>query len=418
MSDPKRTAEPGGRLEAPWLRAAPLKAVFAALTSEGGTARVVGGAVRNTLLGMPVTDIDIATTVLPNDVMRLATAHGLSAHPTGIEHGTVTVVANGHPFEVTTLRRDVETDGRRALVAFTTDWAEDAARRDFTINALYTAPDGTLFDITGGRADLKARHIRFIGDPHDRIREDYLRILRFFRFTAQYGVGPPDAPGLAACRELKVGMTGLSGERIGAETLKLVVAPRAAEVVALMRDAGLLDIIAGAGADAGCFERLVAIERTLGVAPDAVTRLAALASNPGNAAEMARRLRLSNVQTEALKAAATPSPAFDPAISEAAARACLYRIGPENFRRAARVAWAASQTAIDDVPHKYRASLPDRWTAPALPFRGSDVMALGIAAGPRIGKILESFENWWITGDFTADAAAQKAKLAELAAKH
>ena len=413
MSKPPVSSQSNAMLLAPWLEAAPLKAVFAALA---GDARVVGGAVRNTLLGLPVTDIDIATPVLPHDVMRLAKAHGLGAHPTGIEHGTVTVVSAGVPFEVTTLRRDVETDGRRAVVAFTKDWAEDAARRDFTINALYAAPDGKIFDYSNGRADLNARRVRFIGDAHQRIREDYLRILRFFRFTAEYGHGAPDALSLAACRDLKAGIGGLSTERIGAETLKLIVAQRAHETVPLMAEAGIMDLIVGPAANAKRFVRIAAIERELGTAPDAMARLAALLGDGAKASDLAHRLRLSNADAGALKSALVPHPAYAPGVPLNTAKAWLYRTGAENFRRGARIAWAASSAETGDAAHKLRATLPDRWTPPALPVRGADVMALGVPPGPRVGKILESFENWWIANDFTTDAAAQKARLTELAA--
>ncbi len=216
--------------DAAWLNSPALAKVFAAFAKSAAELRVVGGATRNALLGRPISDIDLATPALPEVVTEIATKAGLAVHPTGIEHGTVTVVADGVAFEVTTLRRDVETDGRRAVVAFTDDWREDAMRRDFTINAIYVAPDGTIYDPVGGLADLKDQRVRFIGDANDRIREDYLRILRFFRFTAQYGQGRPDPDGFAACTALKAGLTQLSSERVGAEIMKLLDAPRAAEI--------------------------------------------------------------------------------------------------------------------------------------------------------------------------------------------
>ena len=417
MSAPETLGQTAEHITAPWLQAAPLKAVFAALSHEGGEARVVGGAVRNTLLGLPVTDIDIATTVLPDDVMRLCRARGLIPHPTGIAHGTVTVMSGGQPFEITTLRRDVETDGRRAVVAFTDDWAKDAGRRDFTINALYAAPDGKLFDDTGGRADLTARRVRFIGDAHDRIREDYLRILRFFRFSAQYGLGPPDAAGLAACRDLRDGITSLSAERIGMEILKLVVATRASEIVPEMAKTGILEHVTGDPTGTDCFVRLTAIERTVEVAPDAIGRLAALLPEGAAANELARRLRLSNREAYALTAAMVPHPAYSPGVPLITAKAWLYRSGAENFGRGARLAWARSKAPTNDHLHKEHATLPERWAAPLMPVSGADVMALGIPSGPAVGKILESFETWWIAHDFTNDLAAQQACLGALTRK-
>jgi poly(A) polymerase len=408
----------GEVITASWLTSEPMAAVFQALITAGGEARAVGGAVRNTLLNRPVADIDIATTLLPGDVLRIARENGLEAHPTGIEHGTITVVSADHPYEVTTLRRDVETDGRRAVVAFTRDWAEDAARRDFTINALYAAPDGQIFDYTGGRADLTAGRVRFIGDARQRIREDYLRILRFFRFCAEYGRGPVDASGLAACRDLKAGIEQLSAERIGVETLKLLGASRAGEIVSLMVREGILKSAVGLTAGTECFSRLVAIERTLSVKPDPVVRLAALVqAGPEYAPELVRRLRLSNADAAILEAALAPERAYSPAEPEATARALLYRVGAEAYRRGARIAWARSTAPENDNGFKARATLPERWTPPALPVRGSDIIALGVPAGPHVGQVLKAFENWWIETDFNADAAAQRAALNALTGK-
>ncbi len=238
--------------QAEWLRRPATVAVFAALTAKGAEARAVGGAVRNTLMGTPVKDVDIATTALPADVMRLAAEAGLHSVPTGFEHGTVTVVAQHVPYEVTTLRRDIETFGRHARVTFTTDWAEDARRRDFTMNALYCSADGVVHDPLGGYDDLSARRVRFIGDARARIREDYLRTLRFFRFLAQYGNGAaPDPEGLAAAIAEKAGLAGLSGERIRAELLLLLAAPGAVEAVRAMREATLLEPVLGTAGDAG-----------------------------------------------------------------------------------------------------------------------------------------------------------------------
>ncbi len=417
LNDQTRDSRP--LKDAAWLREKPLATIFALFEKAGREVRVVGGSVRNTLLGQPVTDIDLATPVMPKDVMRLATQAGLHAHPTGIDHGTVTVVAFGQPFEVTTLRRDVETDGRRAVVAFTTDWSEDASRRDFTINAIYARPDGSLFDPTGGLDDLKAGRVRFIGKAEDRIREDYLRILRFFRFSAAYGTSDLDSEGLAAATTLKAGIQSLSGERIGGEMLKLLIAPRAASVIATMQSTGILSEVLGRSADPQGFADLAAIETALGRNADPITRLAALALDADSSDEAARaiaqRLRLSNEEAARLAAANRANTAFDPRTGEAKARAELYRLGPDRWVSAGLVDWARSGAGPADPDRRTRLELEQRWTIPVLPVRGADVLALGVPAGPRVGKIVKEFEDWWIAAGFPGDAAMQQTKLRALA---
>ncbi len=401
---------------ADWLRDAHLQRVLDVLEKDGGGARVVGGAVRNALLGEPISDIDIATPLLPEDVMSRARTAGLGVHPTGIDHGTITLVADGHAFEVTTLRRDVETDGRRAVVAFASEWREDAERRDFTINAMYAARDGTVFDYFGGLADIAHKHIRFIGSAQQRIREDYLRILRFFRFFAQYGDGAPDAEGLTACAELRAGIARLSAERIGAEMMKLLSAPRAGEAVSLMAQTGVLEAILGPGAKPERLAKLIAIERAHGFKPDALTRLAVLAGHDARAARsLAGRLRLSNSEADALEQAAHAHGAHDPRTPEHDAHALLYLIGPDAYLRTALLGWSNSSADPGDGDRAHRARLPDRWRAPPMPVRGADVLALGVPAGPRVGEILEAFESWWISAGFPSDPAAHKAKLSALA---
>ena len=292
--DPNPAPDP--RLaDASWLRAPETQRVLAAVTAGGGEARIVGGAVRNTLMSRPVTDIDIATTVRPEDVLARAQAAGLSAIPTGLSHGTVTVIAGHQPFEVTTLRRDVETHGRHATVAFTEDWSSDAHRRDFTINALYCDAAGRLYDHTSGLDDLAAHRVRFIGRAEDRIAEDYLRILRFYRFTAEYAEGSIDREGHEACAATQEGLDLISAERIRAELLKLLAAPHAPIVVSEMDEAGLLTRILGAPADVVTFARLAALERALGLPPDPIRRLIALAA-PDAGARLRDRLRLSNAE--------------------------------------------------------------------------------------------------------------------------
>ena len=302
---------------AEWLTKGALPQLLAMLNREGEEARVIGGTVRNALLDMPAGDIDVATTALPETVIARVAAQGFKAVPTGIEHGTVTVVVQGHPFEVTTLREDVETFGRKAKVAFGRDWRRDAERRDFTMNALSVGPDGAIYDYVDGLADLDARRVRFIGDPATRIAEDYLRILRFFRFHAAYGHGPPDAPGLAACIAGRDGLDQLSRERVRMELLKLLAAPRAAATLAIMAEAGILvDVLAGVPLIAA-FADMVAVEAVVGVASDPIRRLGALAVFVCEDAErLSERLRLSNAEHDRLRAMGEGAWRIDPAHGE------------------------------------------------------------------------------------------------------
>ncbi|HET6390155.1 CCA tRNA nucleotidyltransferase [Hyphomicrobium sp.] len=406
------------RVNARWLRTAAIGKVFAALAKGGATTRVVGGAVRNALMDRPVKEVDIATTARPAETMRLAKAAGLGAYPTGIDHGTITVVADGHPYEITTLRRDVETDGRHAVVAFTDDWKQDASRRDFTINALYCDLEGNVYDPVGGLEDLRKRRVRFIGDAKERIREDYLRILRFFRFSAQYGNGQIDPTGLAAAEEMKEGMSLLSAERVRAEMLKLLAAPGAPEVLAVMYKAGILQLVVRTRLEPDRFERFAAIEAALGEAPDPVTRLAALAViHPGDDRFLAAQLKLSNAEASRIGAVFASEPGIDPHTPETTGRAALYKLGPENFKRAVLLAWARSDASPNDPVWRARALLPDRWKAPKMPVSGSDVIALGFAPGPAIGGILQAFEKWWVGNNFPSDAEQQRTVLKELANK-
>jgi poly(A) polymerase len=320
------------------------------------------------------------------------------------------------PIEVTTLRRDIETFGRHARVTFTTDWAEDARRRDFTMNALYCAADGTIHDPLHGYPDLAERRVRFIGDPHDRIREDYLRILRFFRFTAEYTDGTPDPAGLRASVELSAGLSDLSGERIRAELLRLLAAPRTVETLAVMAEAGLIERVLGSGGDLRLLGRVAVIEEALGRSPDALLRLGALVvAHPGAALALRDHLRLSGAEFERLARMAMPDKAFDPATSEREAKAFLYRHGSEAFTDGAILAWARSADPPDDPQRLARLTLPAHWQPPSLPIRGSDVMALGVAEGPAVGRVVRAFEDWWITEDFPADAGVLTAALRRLA---
>jgi poly(A) polymerase len=402
--------------DADWLTRAETQAVFAALAAKGFAARAVGGAVRNALLGVPVVDIDIATAARPEQVIAAAEGAGLAAVPTGIAHGTVTVLANHHPYEVTTLREDVETHGRHATVAFTDDWAADARRRDFTLNALYCSADGEVFDPLGGYADLAARRVRFIGEARERIREDFLRILRFFRVTADYGAGPPDADGLAACVDERAGLARLSAERVRQELLRLLVAPRAVELIGAMQGYGLLTSVLPAAPRPGLLARLAAIERGNGLEADAMLRLAALVVEiPEDAERLRDRLRLSNDEHAQLARVAERTPDLGPPGPERVAKACLYADGETAYRQRLLLAWARSAAPNTDPAWHERLELPQRWQPPKFPLGGADVMALGVSAGPRVGELLRALEAWWIAGDFAADAEALRAKLRELA---
>jgi len=401
---------------APWLAAAETQAVLEALARGGAEARIVGGAVRNALLGAPVKDLDIATTASPEDVVRLAEAASLRAVPTGMAHGTVTVISGRQPFEVTTLRRDIETDGRHAKVAFTTDWAADARRRDFTINALYCDRAGALLDPLAGYGDLKARRVRFIGSAEDRIREDYLRILRFFRFTAEYAEGAPDAAGLAASVALAPGLARLSSERVRAELLRLLAAPRAIPTLEVMAEAGLLTPVLGISGDVALVGRLAAIEHAQGRDGDPLLRLAALAAplTRERLGALDSRLRLSNAERERVGHLLLPDPALAPDAPERSARASLYRFGVDAFRDGVLMARAQRGGAPDDAAWHDHFTLPERWTAPPLPVRGSDLLDAGLAEGPAIGRVVRQFEDWWIGEDFPRDATVLARKLSDL----
>ncbi len=401
---------------AEWLERPETQAVFAALAARGHAGRAVGGAVRNALAGRPVADVDIATDARPEDILRAAEAAGLKAVPTGLAHGTVTVVAGTRPYEITTLRRDVETHGRHATVVFTHDWAEDARRRDFTLNALYCGADGTLFDPLGGYPDLAARRVRFIGDAGERIREDYLRILRFFRLTADFAAGPADAEGLAACVRERAGLAILSAERVRVELLRLLAAPRGPEVAALMQDYGLLPSVLGAAPRPTLLARLAAIEAALGLAPDAALRLAALAVEiPEDAERLRDRLRLSNGETAKLARAAGRGGDIGPPSPEAHARAWLYRHGAAAHHERTLLDWARSGASPDSEAWHRRFDLPDRWQPPRFPLTGADVLAQGIPAGRRVGETLRALEEWWIASDFAADEAGLRLRLREFA---
>ena len=377
-------------------------ATRAVLDALGGAGRFVGGCVRDALLGRTIGDIDIATPLAPEKVTQRLEAAGLKAVPTGIAHGTVTAVARSRPFEITTLRRDVETDGRHARVDFTDDWAADAARRDFTMNALFLDAEGQVFDPVGGLADLRAGHVRFVGEPERRIREDVLRLLRFYRFHAHYGRGAADAAARAACRKLRHLLPTLSGERVAAETLKLLAAPDPLPTSTMMADDGVLAAVLP---EARRLDRLKAL-LPLEPAPDPLRRLGALID--GGAGAVAERLRLSNQQRDRLLALEAPPWPVDLDGDERVQRRALHRLGAELYRdlvllRAAESGEGQRARALLD--------LAASWKPLAFPLKGRDVAALGVPPGPEIGRRLAELEAWWEAGDFRAD---RRACLAEL----
>jgi len=395
--------------KAAWLKDGPVARLLSLLDRDGEEARVVGGAVRNALLGLPVAEVDVATTALPDEVMRRVTAAGRKAVPTGIEHGTVTIIIEHQPIEVTTLRQDVETFGRKARVAFGRDWRADAERRDFTINALFASADGTVHDYVGGLADIAARKVHFIGDAQRRIEEDYLRILRFFRFHAFFGEGLPDAAGLLACIRARGGLAILSRERVRIEMLKLLLAPHAAPTLAVMSEAGLLGAVLSGVPLLASFENVAKIEAACDMAPDAVRRLGALGVLVTEDAErLAQRLRLANAEMDRLLALEMWW-RVAPLAGEQAARALLYRLGAQAFTDQVLVAWARSPAGVADAAWRELASLPQRWTAPVFPLKAADFIRRGIAQGPTLGAALRAAETAWIAADFPAERAALEA---------
>ena len=403
--------ESGRLVGADFLEDARLQRVLGLLDCDGEEARAIGGAVRNALLGMPVHEVDIATTALPDVTVARAKKFGLRTIPTGIEHGTVTVLVDGESFEVTTLREDVETDGRRAKVRFGRDFRADAQRRDFTINAMSVRRDGTFFDPVGGLHDLAARRVRFIGEARTRIREDYLRILRFFRFHAAYGAGEADREGFFAAIAERDGLDTLSRERVRAELLKLVVAPRAAEVAVTMEHAGLLGkLLAGVSMP----ERLARIRQ--GDGEDPVLALAALTVRVTEDAERLRdRLKLSNAESDRLAAAAAalaPWHGLDEPPDEAALKRHLFVHGETATRDAYALAFAEARADMHVAAWEAGRAALGQMTAPVLPFRGADLLARGVTPGPDLGVKLARLRRLWMDAGFP-EASDVRAGLLE-----
>jgi len=380
------------------------RAALMALDGDARATRIVGGAVRDALIGRPVTDADLATIFRPEEVIARAEAAGLKIVPTGLAHGTVTVIAHGRPMEVTTLRRDIETDGRHAIVHFTTDWTADARRRDFTMNALYCDVEGEILDPLGGVADLKAGRVRFIGSAEDRINEDFLRILRFFRFFAWYGSGRPDADGLKACARLKDGIAALSAERVWAELKRLLSAPDPARALLWMRTTEVLHKTLPECWGIDAIHRLVKAENSERWVHDALLRLEAiLPPHRPRIASLAERLRLSRAEAARLLAWAD-APEIDPAITESNLAKLLYRGGTDGVLDRLKLALAREREAgnagaVESL--RRLIAYVGKWQRPVFPLSGKDLVAAGMEPGPTVGERLKALEDRWIESDFT-----------------
>jgi poly(A) polymerase len=393
----------------PWMVEPATQAVLAALAAGGVEARFVGGAVRDALLGRPIGDIDIATPAPPERIIELLEKSGIKVVPTGLAHGTVTAIVPPRQFEITTLRRDVETYGRRARVAFDADWAADAARRDFTINAIFLAPDGTIDDPVGGLADLQARRVRFVGNPATRIAEDVLRLLRYYRFEARFGTGTGDPGARAACRAAAHLLPTLSGERVCQELVKLLATPDPMAVLQMMQEDEVLTVALPEARRPERLRQMIAIEPE----PDPLRRLAALVEVDGEGAvALAARLRFPNAWRDRLHGLAPPW-SLDPRADIRAQRRALYRLGAERYRDLALL-----QAAQGGMPRRRLGALLDlarSWTPPVFPLAGRDVTALGIPPGEPVGRLLAAVRDWWEEGDFAADHGQCLAYLRELA---
>jgi poly(A) polymerase len=398
----------------PWMSEAATQAVLRAFSAAGVEARFVGGAVRDALLGRSVAgssadaDIDIATPASPERVIDLLTQSGIRVVPTGLTHGTVTAVVPPRHFEITTLRRDVETFGRHARVAFDADWAADAGRRDFTINAIFLSPDGTIDDPVGGLADLRAHRVRFVGDPSTRIAEDVLRLLRYYRFEARFGAGVGDPQARTACRAAAHLLPTLSAERVAQELIKLIETQDPIAALRMMKEDGVLSVVLPEMRRFDRLQRMTEIEPEI----DPPRRLAALIEvDPSGAAALAERLRFSNAWRDRLQGLAQPWP-IDPQGDARAQRRMLYRLGAERYRDIALL--LAADGAIPAARRGELLALVHAWAPPRFPLAGRDIVALGIPPGERVGQLVDAVRDWWEAGDFTADRNACLAYLQSL----
>ncbi|CCG42935.1 CCA tRNA nucleotidyltransferase [Magnetospirillum molischianum] len=419
--------EPIGQLSPQrWMQAPETRAVIAALMADGVTVRFVGGCVRDSVQNRPISDIDIATPDPPERVLALLDDAGIRAIPTGLAHGTVTAVIGEAHFEITTLRRDVATDGRHASVVFTDDWVADAARRDFTFNAMSADPQGRIYDPFNGLADLGAGRVCFVGNPVHRIEEDTLRLLRFFRFQAFYGRGAAcDKSALAACRQLAPRLVDLSGERVASELLRLLGSDDPATILLVMQGVGVLSVILPEGEDVTRLRQLAWLERRglvrSDIHPDPLRRLAALlGSDPVAARSVTARLKLSGVARDRLVAMAAPDSEIAPGLDSAARRRILRRLGSDLVRDLVLLAWARHRIGIvhaDPVDTVGWIGLLDdaaAWVPVELPVKGRDLLALGAPAGPEIGRVLARLDGWWEERDYrpTRDECLEAARRA------
>ena len=384
-----------------WLNAASTKRLFAVLPM--GSARFVGGCVRNAVLGEPVADYDIATWVEPREVAKLLKVADIAVHETGIAHGTLTAVVDGTVFEITTLRRDVSTDGRRATVEFTKDWAEDANRRDFTINALYADIDGQIYDPTGqGLANIKVRKVRFVGKAETRIEEDYLRILRFFRFNAWYAQDKAmDGAGLTACRDLKAGLKTLSSERVWSELKKLLTAPAPFRTVNVMSVNGILETLLPEASNSEGLQLICELETKQGLEPDPYLRLMAMAARDELAmARLCKRLKMSNKEKVRLMNWAGDQTALRPGLDEKETKIAVYTAGTQTAMDRAVIRAAGASDPVEAAAWWRLHEFARDWTRPEFPVTGKDLIAIGIPHGEKLGKALAALKALWIRSGF------------------
>jgi poly(A) polymerase len=391
----------------PWMALPETKAVIAALEARSypGCARFVGGCVRNAVMGKPIDDVDIATTLTPDLIIDALEQAGLRAIPTGVDHGTITALSGGKPYEITTLRKDVSTDGRRAVVAFTQDWGQDAERRDFRFNALYADLEGRVYDPTGeGINDAREGRVVFVGDPMTRIREDYLRILRFFRFQAWYGKGDADQKALAACKALKGMVSGRAAERTQKELMKMLAAEDPRPALRLMGATSVLSSILPQVKSLARFEALVAIETEQLFENDPDLRLAALIPDDAKqAADLAERLRLPNNVRDRIVDAVGKNPRVVSWMSPREARRAVYGLGVRAFSDRIKLAWAGSGRGSTAPQWRALLALAETWNPPAFPLTGDEVMQAGVPKGPLVGEVMREVEIWWIDQDFIED---------------
>ncbi len=400
----------------------PAADIIRELSGKGAAARFIGGCVRDAIVGRSVSDIDLATDAVPDRVVEILGGAGIRTEPTGIEHGTVTAIVRDRPYQITTLRRDVETDGRRAVVSFTTDWAEDAGRRDFTINALSADADGSVYDYVDGLADLAAGRVRFIGAAAERVAEDYLRILRFFRFHAGYASGAPDEEALAACRAAAARIDDLSGERIWLELSRILLIDPPGTVFQMMEKAGVLGRLIPIARKIDRLTALAALEGMIGLDADPIRRLAALIEpTRREASQVAARLRLGRIDTDRLDSLTANRGQCSPDMSEAVLRRSLYRVRTRHFRDLLLLDW--SEAIVRDRAAAMRTAdgwkkildYAQAWEQPELPVSGEDVMGFGVPEGPAVGEMLEAIEEWWLERAFKPDREACLDRLRLLA---